>query len=396
MGPSFQGESSFDQRIVSRVRAAVQNLTNAKEQIREGIKGDTDDSLKRVLVGVIEKVEEQIEQILQEIAEITEEDVKISRSDRMHRNLEQFLFDLDLIRTATLQIPIELYYLTKTAFRDLGHEDVKVVLIPGASLGTTNLSDAFRSLFDFSDNILAYINSAFPFYWIILVPPSFTRTPLNWPLIVHEIGHILERQKWNLVNAYYPYPGVPSLYEPHMKSYYAQEFQADFVAVSYFGPVFARRLLEIYYTREFVISKTHPSWKERFEGIAKKFAEMGFSTAALALREVSGREAPSMIARGSVEYLNEILSQTETKLSGSSCTYTPDDAEEKKAKSRLNRFALYTDNIRTLLNVADIVLEGLLQSISDRSEKRNVERDFTYLLVDSIRLSYIKDLVQPV
>jgi len=80
----------------------------------------------------------------------------------------------------------------------------------------------------------------------------------------------------------------------------------------------------------------------------------------------------------------------------SSCTYTPDDAEEKKARSRLNRFALYTDNIRTLLNVADRVLQSILQSTLDPTEKRNVERDFDYLLVDSIRLNYIKDLVRPV
>ena len=95
------------------------------------------------------------------------------------------------------------------------------------------------------------------------MPSSVIRTPLNWPLVVHEIGHILERQKWNLVDAHYPYPIVPSLAPDDMKSCYAQEFQADFVAVSYFGPVFARRLLEVYYTRACGISKTHPQWKDR-------------------------------------------------------------------------------------------------------------------------------------
>lgn len=395
MAPSLQGESVLDETIASRIRAAVRNLANAKEQIgKEGIKGDTDGSLKTFLCGIVEKVEEQIEQILQEIVEITGEDIKISRSDRVHRNLEQFLFDLDLIRTATLQIPMELYYLTKASLRDLGYEDVKVVLIPGASLGTTNLSDALRSVFVFFDNVLTYINSRFPFYWIILVPPSLIRTPLNWPLIAHEIGHILERQKWQLVNGYYTYPTVPSLSPPDIKSYYAQEFQADFVAVSYFGPIFARRLLEVYYTREFVISKTHPSWRERFEAIADKL-EARFSTEATALREVSRGEELSMISRDSVEHLNNILSETETKLSGSTYVYARDNAEEKKARSRLDRFAPYTDNMRTLLNVADSVLQSKLQSASDPTKKRNVERDFDYLLVDSIRLNYIKDLVKP-
>lgn len=397
MGPSFQSESILDQRIVSRIRAAVRNLANAKEQIeKEGIKGDTSDSLKTFLCGIVEKVKEQTGQILQEIAEITNKDIKISRSDRVHRNLEQFLFDLDLIRTATLQIPTELYYLAKASLRDLGHEDVKVVLIPEASLGTTNLSDALRSLFVFFDNVLTYIDLAFPFYWIILVPPSLIRTPLNWPLIAHEIGHILERQKWNLVKEHYPYPIAPSLSSLDIKSFYAQEFQADFVALLHFGPIFARRLLEIYYTREFTVSKTHPSWRERFEAIADKLEEAGFSTEAADLKEVSKREDPSMIGRDSVEHLKNILSETETKLSGSGCVYTRDGPEEKKARSRLDRFAPYTDDIRTLLNVAGSVLQSKLQSVSDPTEKRNVERDFDYLLVDSIRLNYIKELVRPV
>lgn len=377
MGPSSPGESSLDQRIVSRIRAAVRNLSSAREQIKkEGIKGDTDNSLKRLLVGIVEKVEAQIEQILKEIAEVTKADIKIGRSDRLHRNLEQFLFQLDLIRTTTLQIPLELYYFTKATFRQLGHKDVKVVLIPGASLGATNLSEALTSLFVFFDDVLTYINSVFPFYWLVLVPPSLVRTPLNWPLITHEIGHILERQKWNLVNAYYRYPAVPSLSPLDMKSYYAQEFQADFVAVSYFGPVFARRLLEVYYTREFVISKTHPSWKERFDCIADRLKEMGFSTEATRLKEESIGEEPSMIGRSSVERLNEILSKTEGKMNESSCIYTQNHGEAKKAQSRLACFSPYTDDVRTLLNVAKGALKDILQSTSDPAKKRELETDF--------------------
>ena len=171
MGPLSPEQSSLDQRIVSRIRAAVRNLASAREQIKkEGIKGDTDNSLKRLLVGIVEKVEAQVEQILQEIAEISREDIKIGRSDRVHRNLEQFLFQLDLIRTTTLQIPLELYYFTKATFRQLGYKDVKVVLIPGASLGTTNLSEALTSLFVFFDDVLTYIKSVFPFYWIGVNP----------------------------------------------------------------------------------------------------------------------------------------------------------------------------------------------------------------------------------
>jgi len=394
--PSFRGESNLDQIIVSRIRAAVANLANAKEQIeKEGIKGDTDDSLKRFLVGIIEKVDAQIEPIVQEIQEITRDDIKRERSDRVHRNLEGFLYDVDLIRTATLQIPIELYYFTKDALCHLRHEEIKVVFIPGASLGTTNLSDNLKNLFEFLEGIPSYIDSVFPFYWIILVPPSLIRTPLNWPLIAHEIGHILERQSWNLVSEYYGYPIVPSLAPADMKSCYAQEFQADFVALSYFGPIFARRLFAIYDTGEFAISLTHPPRRERFDAIADKLQEMGFSSEATVLKELSSREEPSLIVRSSVEHLNEILTETARMLNESSCVYSQHHVREGKAKSRLDRFTPYTDDLRILLNVAEGALKDILQSTSDPAEKRELERDFDYLLVDSIRLTYIKQISQP-
>jgi len=392
---SFSGESSLDQIIISRIQTAVANLVNAGEEIKkEGIKGDTDDSLKRLLEGIIEKIDEQIEPVLQEIREIKKEDVKRERSDRVHRNLEGFLYDVALIRTASLQIPIELYYFTKAVLGQLGHKDVKVVFIPGASLGTTNLSDNLKNFFEFFEDICNYIDSAFPFYWIILTPPSLTMKPLNWPLIAHEIGHILEIEKWQFVKKYYEYPVAPSLYQRDLKAYYTREFQADFVAVSYFGPIFAKRLLAIYDTGEFVIPLTHPPRRERFTAIAEKLEGMGFSSEANALRRIIEREE-FMIGPAPIEHLDEILSETARVLHESNSTYIQDHEEAKKAKNRLTGFAAYTDDMRTLVNVAHEVWEGILQSTSDLAGIRELETDFDYLLIDSIRLTYIKQISQP-
>lgn len=396
MALSFQGESGLDETIACRIRAVVRNLVDAKEQIdKEDIRGDTDGNLKTLLAEIVKKIEGQIEQILQEIKETSNDDDKRLRSDHVHRALDRFLFHIDSIRTTTLQIPIELYYLARTTLHQLGHKDVKLVLIPEAALATTNLSENLKITLHFFDDALNYIDSTFPFYWIIFVPSSLIRTPVNWPLIAHEIGHILERQKWHIVGRYYDYPTVPSLYDQDLKSYYSQEFQADHVAVSYFGPIFARRLFAIYDTGEFKISLTHPPRKERFGAIAGTLEREGFSTEANALRKKIKKEEDK-IGSGRIEHLNNILSETDAKLRGASCIYTRNGAKEKNARDRLTQFAPYTDDVRTLLNVADEVLQSKLQSISDPIEKRNAERDFDYLLVDSIRLNYIKYLVQPV
>jgi len=399
--PSFQGEFNLDQIIVSRIRASIQNLANAKQQVeRQGIKGDTYDNLKKLLCEIVEIVEVDIEDILDEIAQISREDIKIHRSDRIHRVLEEFLYLVDTIQTTTSQTPLELYYLARVTLCGLGHEDIKVVLISGASLGTTNLADGLKNLFSgFFNQVLTYIDSHFPFYWIIYVPPSLVRAPLSWPLIAHEIGHVLERQEWKVVNKHYPYPTVSSptrqpYIESDVKSRYAQEFQADFVALSYFGPIFAHRLLAIYYTRELVISPTHPSWSERFAALAGKLEEMGFLAEATKLRQVGGEEAP-LISRERIEHLDDIFSETAGLLSGAGCLYTRDAAKEKKAQSRLARFSPYTDDMRTLLNVADVVIESMLQSTDGLAKKRELESEFDYLLLDSIRLTYIKQTSQP-
>ncbi|GAJ03367.1 unnamed protein product, partial [marine sediment metagenome] len=157
----------------------------------------------------------------------------------------------------------------------------------------------------------------------------------------------------------------------------------------YFGPIFAHRLLAIYYTRELVISPTHPSWSERFVALAGKLEEMGFSAEATNLRQVGGEEAP-LISRERIEHLDDIFSETAGLLSGAGCLYTRDATKEKKAQSRLALFAPYTDDMRTLLNVADVVIENMLQSTEGLAKKRELESEFDYLLLDSIRLTYIK------
>lgn len=395
MVPSPPDSGSLEQKILARIRAAVRSLANVKAEIaKEGIKGDTEDSLKGLLVGIIDKIETEGEQLLDEIAEIADKNAKADRAETIHTNLELFLFQVQSIRTGSTQVPTQLIFLTKATLRRLGYEDVRVVLTADSSLETWNLSEALKHLFRSFHAVLSFIESSSPFYWVIRVPPSFIRTPLNWPLITHEIGHILERQKWGTVAKHYAYPAYASLSPLAIKSHYSREFQADFVAVSFFGPIFARRLLESYYTRETLIAKTHPSWKQRFEALADHLEER-FPAEADLLRESSAAEESSLISRASIEHLTEIVSETSSAINAAKATYVQDLAREESAKRRLRRFAAYTEDMRVLLNVADSVRDELLQSVEIPSERSNVERQFDYLLMDSVRLNYVRELIGP-
>ncbi len=401
MAPSFPGNNDLDQIISSRINASIQNLIESARTLdREGIRGDTHGTLKELLCGIVDIVKDGIKDILDEIAQITEQDVKIHRSDRIHRLLEEYHYLIDTIESNTQQIPLEQYYFVRNVLNSLQQGDIKFVIISGPELGTANLSDALKASFvDIFDKIVNFLNTKFPFYWIINVPPSLASTPLNWSLIIHEVGHILEKQKWQIVKNYYGYPtpwtsSSQPLVEGDVKSRYSQEFQADFIAVSCFGPAYALKLLALYYTREISISPTHPAWIERFALMAEQLEKMGFSTQAVKLNQVNEGEK-SLISRDRIEQLQTILSETEAKLKQTGYGFTCEPTATERAKNRLNQFTSYTDDIRTLLCAADEALSSLLNSISDTDKKSDVESDFNYLIADSIRLSYIKQMSFP-
>jgi len=401
VAPSFPGDANLDQIIASRIEASVQNLIESAHRVgREGIKGDTYGTLKELLCGVVDIVKDGLGDILDEIAQIPEQDLKIHRSNRIHRVLEEYHYLVDTIESNTKQVPLEQYYFVRCVLHSLKQSDIKLVLISGASLGTINLSDGLKKLFArlFSD-VGHFIDARFPFYWIIYVPPSLAGMPLNWSLITHEIGHMLEKQKWQVVKKYYGYPALEissrqPFIESDVKSRYAQEFQADYVAVSCFGPAYALKLLAVYYTREIVVSPTHPAWRERFAMIAERLEKTGFSSQAASLKQVGGGEK-SLISRDGLEHLHTILSETEAKLNETESVFMHEPVGTERAKNRLRQFAPYTDDVRTLLCAADEALSILLSSVSNSDKSSDIERDFNYLIADSIRLSYIKQMSHP-
>ena len=107
VAPSSPGESSLDQLIISRIKASIQSLINIRQQLeKQDIKGDTYDTLRNLLCDIIRNIEGEIEDKIGEIELIPDEEIKILRSDRIHRVLEEFLYHkvgktlqlLDLVR----------------------------------------------------------------------------------------------------------------------------------------------------------------------------------------------------------------------------------------------------------------------------------------------------------
>lgn len=401
MVPLSPGDAELDRVIRSRIHASIHNLVEAAQLIeRQGIKGDTDGTLKDLLCGIVRIIDSGINDILNEISLIRESEVKSHRSNRIHRVLEEYHNLIDLIEFNTPQIPLELNYLERCILHCLNQDEMKVVLISGASLSTANLSEGLKRMFsDLFTDVVDFLTNTFAFYWIVYVPPSLIATPLNWALITHEVGHMMEKQKWGIVKKYYGYPPIwASAYQPlvekDIKSRYAQEFQADYVAVSCFGTAFSSKLLAIYYTREIMISATHPSWKERFAVLAYRLEQVGFKSQASELKKVGGDEQP-LISHESIERLNDILKETDDKLKDTRSVLKCQPNEIQKAKDRLSQFAPYTEDVRTLLCAADDALSNVLSSVPPTISTREIERDFNYLIADSIRLSYIRQVSYP-
>ena len=67
---------------------------------------------------------------------------------------------------------------------------------------------------------------------------------------------------------------------------------------------------------------------------------------------------------------------------------------DENAFKRLKKFAPYTEDVRILLNAAEKTKRHILAEQKD--EATDIEKEFNYLLADSIRLSYIRRFFEPI
>ena len=119
---------------------------------------------------------------------------------------------------------------------------------------------------------------------------------------------------------------------------------------------------------------------------------MGLQGAAENLKNKSSSisTGPSMIPKDSLEFLNQILMQTRGLLEREDAIYKTNENNINRSREALTKFIPYTDDMKSLLNVAGEVKKNLLENAKSTKKKEKVEKFFDPLIKDSIRLSYLK------
>ena len=390
---------AFDSLILHRIESIFRILKDIKEEVSQArIPGRSEESFKNTVAEIIDKVLSDLRNTVAEISEVRDPGIKIQRSSIIHRIFEDFSYEIDTILRHSSRVPIEVHYFVEIVLSDLElRSGMQYLLIFGRDLSTTNFASGLRRLFAIFPGTQEYIRSNLPFFWEIVLPPSLVRSCIDWPLITHEIAHIMEDQFWKIVERHYPFVSM-SYSECSIKCLYAKEFQADYIATAYIGPIFATRTLLNYFTKEIRISPTHPSWSERLDAMEEQLKVMGFSLPEYeSMSHVLPKER-SLIGRDHIEHLPEIIRETMRHLQGRTLSSAwPTEDEKRKAMNRMTQLAPYIGDPRLLLNIADEAKRQMIHvSCKTREEKEELEREFNYILVDSVRLAWLNRVFKPV
>jgi hypothetical protein len=239
--------------------------------------------------------------------------------------------------------------------------------------------------------------------WVFRVPPSIIKEPLNWPLVAHEVGHVLEQtQVKAIVSVHGPRPSNRELIlDPwstvSMKFLHSEEFQADFIASYLFGPSFEERLVSNYFTQEISLSPTHPSWENRIKVLHEYGLDLlpGKGKYEEIIRPYVDRIRDQLAAITTVssDFANpkDVLGKTAEALNG---RLTPFDCTCRgldESRLRLGLFLPYTADYRCLLNAAILCINEAMKTYREEDFRSGRdEREYRYLVEDCVRLCHLR------
>jgi hypothetical protein len=370
-----------------------------QDVIGSEMNGFSESHLKQFMLAVVKKLRLDLTDFFKEMASIRDSEIIFHRSFFVHRVLEDFEYEIATICRHASEVPVEIHNFIEYLMLDFERIGVKTpdyVLLQGRDLSTTNYSNGLIRLFTAFPRTRRLIESSYPFFWEIFLPPALIRNTVDWVFVIHEIGHMIESESFRIVDQVYADSIASEVFgEANLiKMQYSREFQADAITTIVLGPIFPTRTIMNYYTKEIRVSPTHPAWSERLSVMQEVLKEIGVEMKGLeGLMERLPHETP-LIQRDSIENLPGILRETMERLR--STMYSQNHLEIEECKKQLERMTPFTKNVRILLNAAEDSRKTLINSIGKKKERERFEREFNYLLKDSIRLSYIRKIFEPV
>lgn len=192
-------------------------------------------------------------------------------------------FNLNFNNQTTDMVPFEIYYWVQSILDDL-NLDVKVIieasnqfinhsfketiiepLSVGLELGAGITQPGSLAQIDVSDIFEGYKISHG--YVISYIRGEF-KNVLLWPILIHELFHILDREKNLVKNLFYANPELPTLSEDKAtNSKWITEIFMDIFSAKYFGPMYLLSLVNYYERLPYHKTLDHPEMAIRLRAV---------------------------------------------------------------------------------------------------------------------------------
>jgi hypothetical protein len=234
--------------------------------------------------------------------------------------------------------------------------------------------------------------------WIIEIPIRAENYPLEWPIILHEVMHILHDTKLQIVPKYYGSKAPEGT--PEGRRYkHSLEYLCDFLSTQLIGAVYPLRIIDFYFMGEYRISVTHPPWTERLmllkEHYSQLFQKIGYHVMNRVEQFLKEHYKPPEFTRP--DRLEDILKDAATMLNiDNNASF--DVNELQNAINKLRSFVPYTNDMTTLFNAAFIINHFKLfdNEVSKYFEgnEQKLFSEFFYLISDCTRLCYARQLLR--
>lgn len=235
---------------------------------------------------------------------------------------------------------------------------------------------------------------------MIRCPSAILNAPILWPVLLHELAHVLEDFFLNLVGPVplaKPSDGIPK--EVYVPSY-KLEYLCDYVAAKLVGAVFVKILREFYFAETRVIFPTHPTWYLRTKHLTELLKSIPFYQDTLKesldkfvedYKEKEGTAGPDVPS----DELRTVYDEVDRRISRDK----NDETEMPKAVSKLQKFDPFIGPATTLMNAAYEILrsDSFDKTIKDhfQGDKERLRSEFSYLVTDCLRLCWISSLARP-
>jgi hypothetical protein len=396
-GDSNINDDNIDQLLKQRLLDCRESLRHFKEDLSTAPLPRSCEAAANVVRHVVDELLEELETTADELIGLSTRQDKSRRSTTLHYSLESFLNFVDTVVLASRTLPSPFLQVMQMIEDDLPSDwRFNFVIWKCPELATLEMNGHLAMILEPFVNVCEILDDE-PKCWIFFVPPSILDNPLNWPLVSHEVAHVLELTQIHAVQSVHgPRPETPDPYDTaRMKYEHGEEYQADFVAAYFLGPCFVRRVISNSFSPEVRISASHPSWEERLKALIEDgLPKLPSPSAYEDLIKDSVKDVTmkgGIIKREAVN-LPAILEKTVEIIHDKLPAFDSASLDFKEARMRLGQFLPYTGDYRCLLNAATLDEDAAMSAYSEKKlgSPGKEKSEYRYLIADCARLCYVR------